>query len=42
MSVDSQKHRSTKLNNWVIGLLAALVAIGAYVLIGMRAGSHIQ
>jgi hypothetical protein len=42
MSVDNQKRRSTKLSNGLIALLLAAVAIGAYVLLGVQAGSHIQ
>ena len=42
MSGDNQKRRSTKLSNGLIALLLAAVAVGAYVLLGVQAGSHIQ
>jgi hypothetical protein len=42
MSGDSQKGRSTKLSNGLIALLLAAVAIGAYLLLGVNAGSHVQ
>jgi len=29
-----------KIANWVIAVLLALVAIGAYLVLGMRAGMH--
>lgn len=42
MSGDNQKRRSTRLSNGLIAVLLALVAIGAYALLGMQAGLHIQ
>lgn len=38
MTGDNQARQPKKLGNWVIGLMLALVAIGAYALIAARVG----
>jgi hypothetical protein len=42
MSGDNERRRSTRLSNGLIAVLLALVAIGAYALLGMRIGANIQ
>ena len=40
MNEANQARPPKKIANWLIGVLLALVAVGAYLVLGMRAGLH--
>lgn len=40
MNQANEARRPKKIPNWALGVLLALVAVGAYLVLGMRAGMH--